>query len=82
MLTALVQVGRLVPGALADQIKVGGVMVLPLAADDGRQRIWRIRREADGFKTDEICRAVFVPFLAGAVAGQRKAPASAQGAGG
>jgi len=58
------------PGALADQLKVGGVMVLPLSGSTGGQALWRIRRTPDGFTTEEICGVAFVPFLSGAVARQ------------
>lgn len=57
-----------VPGALADQLKVGGVMVLPLSGAAGAQSLWRIRRTEQGFETEELCAVAFVPFLSGAVA--------------
>jgi protein-L-isoaspartate(D-aspartate) O-methyltransferase len=60
------------PGALADQIKTGGIIVLPIRQGDGAQRIWRILRDDSGFKTEEICQAPFVPFLSGAVSGENR----------
>ena len=59
-----------VPAALADQLKIGGVMVLPLGMQNGRQSLWRISRSEQGFQTEEIGDVAFVPFLAGAVAQQ------------
>lgn len=58
-----------VPAALADQLKVGGVMVLPRGDEGEGQDLLRIRRNEDGFTTETICRVAFVPFLSGAVAG-------------
>lgn len=59
-----------VPGDLADQLKVGGVMVLPLTRADGGQDLWRIRRDEHGFSTEELGGVAFVPFLGGAVVDQ------------
>lgn len=56
-----------VPGSLADQLKVGGVMVLPVTAGEKRQELLRIRRDATGFHTETLCPVAFVPFLEGAV---------------
>ncbi len=64
-----------VPGALADQLKVGGVMVLPLSGTAGAQSLWRIRRTEQGFQTEELCAVAFVPFLSGAVAENRQVEA-------
>lgn len=58
-----------VPGALADQLKPGGVMVLPLASSD-RASLWRIERTESGFATTDIGDAAFVPFLEGASGGR------------
>ena len=56
-----------VPATLADQLKVGGVMVLPVTAGEGRQDLLRIRRNETGFQTETLCPVAFVPFLEGAV---------------
>ena len=63
------------PAALADQLKIGGVMVLPLVEADGRQAIWRIRRTSDSFETERLLPAAFVPFLNGAVAARARGAA-------
>jgi protein-L-isoaspartate(D-aspartate) O-methyltransferase len=71
------------PGALADQLKPGGVMVLPLGSE-GRQSLWRIRRDDVGFTTEDLGAVAFVPFLPGAIEANHVAEAasfrSAQGA--
>lgn len=56
------------PAELADQLKIGGVMVLPMGAQDESQDLLRVRRTESGFETDKICSVAFVPFLSGAVA--------------
>ncbi len=68
-----------VPGALADQLKDGGVMVLPLGRADAGQTLWRIRRDGERFETQEICDVAFVPFLPGAVALKDAAVAGGRG---
>lgn len=55
------------PGALADQLKPGGVMVLPLGGAGKAQTLWRICRNADKFLTEDLGPVAFVPFLPGAV---------------
>lgn len=68
-----------VPGALADQLKIGGVMVLPLSDSSG-QALWRIRRSDSGFSTEEIGEASFVPFLSGTETSlEKRASAGRQG---
>lgn len=54
------------PGALADQLKPGGIMVLPLGVA-GHQSLWRIRRDDTGFQTEDLGAVAFVPFLPGAI---------------
>lgn len=55
------------PGALADQLKPGGIMVLPLGGEKKTQTLWRIRRDDAGFSTEDMGNVAFVPFLSGAV---------------
>ena len=62
-----------VPAALADQLKVGGVLVLPVGGESGRQRLWRIQRTESGFETEALLGVAFVPFLGGAVASNDRA---------
>lgn len=52
------------PGPLMAQLKVGGVMVLPIGAE-GSQILVRIRRSERGFDYEELMPARFVPLLEG-----------------
>lgn len=54
-----------VPPALLDQLAIGGIMVIPL--DEGRagQRLWRIRRNAEGFEHEALIPVRFVPLVEG-----------------
>lgn len=52
------------PLELVDQLKVGGVMVVPV--DDARaQRLLAVRRTEDGFEETDLGGVIFVPLLAG-----------------
>ena len=55
------------PGALADQLKPGGIIVLPIKEAGGDQNIWRVSRHENGFRTESVCKAPFVPLLSGVV---------------
>jgi protein-L-isoaspartate(D-aspartate) O-methyltransferase len=54
-----------VPEALIDQLADGGVMVLPLGAHDGAQRIVKLTKTVDGVKEQELIWVRFVPLLPG-----------------
>lgn len=55
-----------VPPALREQLKVGGVMVIPVGPSDGEQRMLRIRRTDETTWTEEDLGAcAFVPFREG-----------------
>jgi protein-L-isoaspartate(D-aspartate) O-methyltransferase len=54
-----------VPKALAEQLAVGGVMVLPLGARGAKQRMLRIRREAAGLVEEKLSTVRFVPLVDG-----------------
>ncbi|HEV7372601.1 protein-L-isoaspartate(D-aspartate) O-methyltransferase [Arenibaculum sp.] len=56
-----------VPRDLADQLAVGGIMVIPLAADRRDQSVYRIRRTAAGLEREELWPVRFVPLLPEAV---------------
>jgi protein-L-isoaspartate(D-aspartate) O-methyltransferase len=57
-----------IPQALLDQLRPGGVMVLPIG--DGRdQMLQRITRAESGFEVEELEPVVFVPLLGGVVEG-------------
>jgi protein-L-isoaspartate(D-aspartate) O-methyltransferase len=54
-----------IPPKLIQQLKTGGLMVIPLD-EDGAQRMMRITKKADGTFSEEIFeRFSFVPMLAG-----------------
>ncbi|WP_323763441.1 protein-L-isoaspartate(D-aspartate) O-methyltransferase [Marinovum sp.] len=53
------------PGPLLAQLRVGGVMVLPVGQSDAVQRLIRVKREPDGFEYDELRAVRFVPLVEG-----------------
>ena len=55
---------RGVPRRLAEQLAPGGVLVSPMG-EDGRQILVRVTRTADGFASELLGPASFVPLLAG-----------------
>jgi len=54
-----------VPAALVDGLAPGGVLVTPVGADRRDQHLVRIRRNDDGFSTEELGLVRFVPLVAG-----------------
>ncbi|MFD2738630.1 protein-L-isoaspartate(D-aspartate) O-methyltransferase [Sulfitobacter aestuarii] len=53
------------PGPLLTQLKVGGIMVLPVGQSDAVQRLIRVRKTEDGLEYDEMRAVRFVPLLEG-----------------
>ncbi|MEM6758375.1 MAG: protein-L-isoaspartate(D-aspartate) O-methyltransferase [Pseudomonadota bacterium] len=53
------------PGPLLAQLKVGGVMVLPVGQSDQVQSLIRVRKNEDGVDYDELREVRFVPLLEG-----------------
>ena len=53
-----------VPGALLEQLALGGRMVIPVGAT-GEQHLWRITRTNNGYVQEMIERVSFVPMLGG-----------------
>ncbi len=53
------------PGPLLAQLRIGGIMVLPVGQSDSVQSLIRVTRSEDGFDYDEICPVRFVPLLEG-----------------
>lgn len=64
---AVAAAGTDVPGTLADQLAVDGLMVVPVGPANGDQRLVRVRRTEAGFDTQDIGPARFVPLLPGIV---------------
>ena len=53
------------PGPLLAQLKIGGIMVVPVGQSDTVQTLIRVRRTATGFDYEEIRPVRFVPLLEG-----------------
>jgi protein-L-isoaspartate(D-aspartate) O-methyltransferase len=53
------------PGPLLAQLKIGGIMVLPVGQSDAVQTLIRVTRSESGFDYDEIRPVRFVPLLEG-----------------
>jgi protein-L-isoaspartate(D-aspartate) O-methyltransferase len=54
-----------VPAVLADQLGVGGVMILPIGDDRREQRIIRVYRGESGYDLDDWGPVRFLPLIAG-----------------
>ena len=53
------------PGPLLAQLKIGGIMVLPVGQSDSVQQLIRVTRTETGFEYDELRPVRFVPLLEG-----------------
>ena len=53
------------PGPLLAQLKIGGIMVVPVGQSDAVQSLIRVRRSESGFDYDELRAVRFVPLLEG-----------------
>jgi protein-L-isoaspartate(D-aspartate) O-methyltransferase len=53
-----------VPPVLADQLAIGGVMVVPIDDGVGDPRLLRVRREQAGLDTEDLGPIRFVPLIA------------------
>ncbi|MBO9475118.1 protein-L-isoaspartate(D-aspartate) O-methyltransferase [Shimia sp. R10_1] len=53
------------PGPLLAQLKIGGIMVVPVGQSDAVQSLIRVRRTESGFDYDELRAVRFVPLLEG-----------------
>jgi protein-L-isoaspartate(D-aspartate) O-methyltransferase len=53
------------PGPLLAQLKIGGIMVLPVGQSDAVQSLIRVTRTETGFDYDELRPVRFVPLLEG-----------------
>jgi protein-L-isoaspartate(D-aspartate) O-methyltransferase len=54
-----------VPAVLVDGLAEDGVLVVPVGADRRDQQLLRIRRNGDGFVTEDLGLVRFVPLVAG-----------------
>lgn len=53
------------PGPLLAQLKIGGIMVVPVGQSDTVQTLIRVRRTETGYEYDELRPVRFVPLLEG-----------------
>jgi len=53
------------PDALLQQLKLGGIMVLPVGVRHGEQRLLRVRRLLEGVETSDMGPVRFVPLISG-----------------
>ena len=53
------------PGPLLAQLRVGGIMVLPVGQSDAVQSLIRVTRNETGYEYDELRAVRFVPLLEG-----------------
>ncbi len=57
--------GETVPEALKKQVRVGGVIVMPVGAPEGVQKLMRMERTEDGFSERSLADVRFVPLIPG-----------------
>ena len=53
------------PGPLLSQLKIGGIMVVPVGQSDQVQALIKVTRTETGFEYDEIRPVRFVPLVEG-----------------
>ncbi|WP_410216240.1 protein-L-isoaspartate(D-aspartate) O-methyltransferase [Paracoccus sp. (in: a-proteobacteria)] len=53
------------PGPLLAQLKIGGIMVVPVGQSDAVQTLIRVTRSDSGFEYDELRQVRFVPLVEG-----------------
>jgi protein-L-isoaspartate(D-aspartate) O-methyltransferase len=53
------------PQSLLDQLKVGGIMLMPIGAQSRIQQLMKFRRTEDGYDSQAIMDVRFVPLLPG-----------------
>jgi protein-L-isoaspartate(D-aspartate) O-methyltransferase len=53
------------PGPLLAQLRIGGIMVLPVGQSDAVQSLIRVTRTSNGFEYDELRPVRFVPLVEG-----------------
>lgn len=54
-----------VPQAYLDQLSIGGILVIPVEERPGKQDLWRITRDAEGFEHEHLTAVRFVPLVEG-----------------
>ena len=51
------------PQPLLDQLSIGGILIIPMGRDKSAQFIYRITREEEGFRCEQLMPVRFVPLL-------------------
>lgn len=54
-----------VPRSYLDQMVMGGILVIPVEEGPGRQSLWRIIRDVQGFSHENLLPVRFVPLVEG-----------------
>jgi protein-L-isoaspartate(D-aspartate) O-methyltransferase len=60
--------GEEVPEALVKQLRLGGIMVLPVGPADGIQKLLKVVRTENGYDATELADVRFVPLIPGKAA--------------
>ena len=53
------------PPTLLNQLKIGGIMIIPVGQSDEIQKLIRVERTEKNFKYEDLCDVRFVPLLEG-----------------
>ena len=53
------------PPTLLNQLKIGGIMIIPVGQSDEIQKLIRVERTENNFKYEDLCDVRFVPLLEG-----------------
>jgi protein-L-isoaspartate(D-aspartate) O-methyltransferase len=53
------------PPILLNQLKVGGIMIIPVGQSDEIQKLIKVERTETNFKYEDLCDVRFVPLLEG-----------------
>jgi protein-L-isoaspartate(D-aspartate) O-methyltransferase len=56
---------REVPKSYQDQLVAGGILVIPVEERPGKQDLWRISKDAQGFSHEHLLSVRFVPLVEG-----------------
>ncbi len=52
-----------IPAPLVDQLKIGGKLVIPIGTDQKLQRLIRVTKTAENYKTEDFGVCTFVPLI-------------------
>lgn len=60
-----------IPGSLKEQLRIGGIMVIPIGPQFETQELVRVRKTEDGLEVERLFPVRFVPMVHGLAAGAR-----------